>query len=45
MRAMTSFEKIFKAAGFAHTYYGNMELKGEDGEEFYPIAGFILYLI
>ena len=43
IRSMTSFERIFKAAGFAHTYYGKMELKGEDGEKFYPIAGFILY--
>ena len=40
---MASFEKIFKAAGYGYTHYGNMELKGEDGQEFYPIAGFILY--
>ena len=43
VRTLASFQKIFRAAGFAHTYYGNMELEGEDGQEFYQIASFILY--
>ena len=42
VRCKTSFERIFKDAGYASSYYGSMHLKGEDGEELYPMAEYIL---